>query len=64
MVDCPSSMESGSFFSTCALRRANVFAISSIIEAIPEEDRPPLEVLLPLFSVTVETGAGGAVLGG
>lgn len=64
--DWPSSVESGSFFSACARRRANVFAISSIIEAIPEEDRPlpPLEVLLPLFSVTVETGAGGVVLGG
>lgn len=64
--DCPSSVESGSFFSACARRRASVFAISSIIEAIPEEDRPlpPLEVLLPLFSVTVETGAGGVVLGG
>lgn len=63
--DCPSSLESGSFFSACARRRANVFAISSIIDAIPEEDRlPPLEVLLPLFSVTVDTGAGGAVFGG
>lgn len=53
-------MESGSFFSACALRRANVFAISSIIEAIPEDDRPPLEVLLPLFSVTVVVATGGA----
>lgn len=62
--DCVSSLESGSFFSACARLRANVFAISSIIEAIPEDDRPPLEVLLPLFSVTVETGAAGAVFGG
>lgn len=64
VFDWPSSVESGSFFSACALRRASVFAISSIIEAIPEEERPPLEVLLPLFSVTVDTGAGGTVLGG
>lgn len=61
-----SSLESGSFFSACARRLANVLAISSIIDAIPDEDLPPLEVLLPLFSVTVETGAttAGAVFGG
>lgn len=35
-----SGSASGSFFSACARRRANVLAISSIMEAIPVELRP------------------------